>query len=372
MIPNIYRSLGAVLYSWFLGPDLNKRICAWLTVGVVLTVPLFGSPPTYSLDPLYTDHRHHAYAAWALLNIGPAVFTTPISEWSFGALRPFVSWPTLPYLYPIGSLLLFVPFGVVNNTGLLPEPVVNMAMILLFGVGGVAATWLLYRALRGSYPPALVGVIVVLAAPLYVFWGLNGFFDTVAVAVALYGVRAYRRGNDGTALVTLVGGLSLHYRLWYLGPLALLVAGRYARAQQGVVDWRLGVAGVLGGGSLVSFILTIPGLLSLGRTGLLNENPIALTTGATPAIVAALVGALLVLAVVYSSESDPAILTTLALAIISVFALTQWSPWYPILLTPTLVLVNRRPSQVVVTIGFYWVTLVLGMLAANHPLLRFL
>jgi hypothetical protein len=50
---------------------------------------------------------HHAYAAWALLNIGPEVFTTPIEQWDFGALRPFINWDTLPYVYLLGSLFLF-------------------------------------------------------------------------------------------------------------------------------------------------------------------------------------------------------------------------------------------------------------------------
>lgn len=367
----IARSVVGVLRRWFLADDLDRRIFAWLTVGIVLAVPLFDAP-TYSLDSLYTDHRRHAYAAWALLNIGPEVYTTPIEQWRFGAPRPFISWAPIPHLYPIGSLLLFLPFGIVNNTGILPEPIVNMSMIELLGVGGVGATWLLYRLVRESYRPMLGGLVVLLAAILYVFWGLNGFFDSIAVAAALYGIRAYRRENDGTALLALVIALSLHYRLWYLGPIALVVFVRYAQAQRGVVDWRLAVAGVLGGGSIISFILTIPGLITLSESSHLNENPITPTTGVTPEILVVFAGSVVLLAILYRYETDPTALVALTLAVASVFVFTQWSPWYPVLLTPALVLAEKRLSQVALVAGFYWVTLHLGMLSANRSFLPFL
>lgn len=364
MNTDIHRSFERVFRGWFLSPKLSKRICAWLTVGIILVVPLFNSP-THSLDPLYTDHRRHAYAAWALLNIGTEIYTTPIAQWNFGALRPFISWPWLPSLYPIGAQLLFLPFGVVNNTGLLPEAVVNMLMVMLCGVGAVSATWLLYQMLSESYQPVLVGIVLVLAGPLCIFWGLNGFFDTIAVAVALYGVRAYRQGSYGTALLALVGALSLHYRLWYLGPLTLLTAVRHVQAQKWVPDWRLGIAGVLGGASLGSFVLTIPGLRKLSNASFLNKSPMALTTGVTPEMLAALGGGLILLAIVYRYESKDTLIS-LALAVVMVFGFTQWSPWYSVLLIPTLALVERRPSQVALVGSFYWVAIVLGLLSADR------
>jgi hypothetical protein len=365
MRTDIHRSLVEIFHRWFLSSNLSRWICVWLAVGVVLVVPLFSSP-THSLNPLYTDHRRHTYAAWALLNIGTDIYTTPIAQWDFGALRPFISWAPIPSLYPIGSQVLFLPFGVVNNTGLLPEGVVNMLIVMLLGIGGVGAIWFLYRALSGSYPPVLIGIVLVLAGPLSVFWGLNGFFDTISTALALYGVLAYRQENYGTALLALVGALSLHYRLWYLGPLALLTAFRYAQAQEWVLDWRLGVAGVLGGASLVSFILTIPGLMTLSSSSMLNENPMTVMTGVTPAILGALGGGLILLAIVYKYEPNPETLITLTLAVAMVFVLTQWSPWYSVVLIPALALVERRPSQVTLVVSFYWAAVVLGILSANR------
>jgi hypothetical protein len=365
METDIYRSLVGIFHRWFLSPTLSRWICVWLAVGVVHVVPLFSSP-THSLNPLYTDHRRHTYAAWALLNIGTDIYTTPIAQWDFGALRPFISWAPIPSLYPIGSQLLFLPFGVVNNTGLLPEGVVNMLIVMVLGIGGVGAIWLLYRGVNESYPSVLIGSVLVLAGPLSVFWGLNGFFDTIATALALYGVVAYRQENHGTALLALVGALSLHYRLWYLGPLALLTAIRYAQAQEWVLDWRLGIAGMLGGASLVSFVLTIPGLMTLSESSMLNENPMTVTTGVTPAILGALGGGLILLVIIYRYEPNPETLITVALAVVMVFILTQWSPWYSVVLIPTLALVERRPSQAALVAGFYWVVVILGVLSANR------
>ncbi|WP_079890707.1 hypothetical protein [Halococcus agarilyticus] len=366
------RSPFGSLRRWFLAADPIKRLCAWLTVAVCLIVIVVGSPPVYSLDSLYTDHLHHAYAAWALLNIGPEVFTTPIAQWEFGALRPFVNWPSLPYLYPFGSLLLFLPFGAVNNLGLLPAPAVNLAMVLTFGFGGVGAVWLLARTVRGTYHPVLAGAVLLVAVPLYVFWGMNGFFDTIAAAVALYGVLAYRQERDGVAMMALVGAISLHYRLWYLGPLAIVALVRYVRTQEWMIDRRVGVVGVLGGATTVSFVLSLPGFARLSETAQFNPSPIAVTTGLSPIVAGGLVCGLAVLAVVYRYESDLAALATVTLAVASVFVLTQWSPWYPILLTPVFGLVEHHRSHLTVAAGFYGLTLLVGYLVTNHSLLRVL
>jgi hypothetical protein len=346
------QSFGRILRDWFLSPEYKKRAFAWLAVAVVLVVPLF-KVPRYSVAPLYTDHMRHAYAAWALLNIGPEVFTTPISQWNFGASHPFVSWPTLPHLYPIGSLVLFMPFGVTINLGLVPEPLVNISMVMLFGVFGVVASWLLYQTLRDSYEPILLGIVLLMVVPSYVFWGLNGFFDTIAVALALYGVRGYWRGNNGSSMLALVGALSLHYRLWYLGPLALVVAWRYWRTYDGLLDWRLALVGVLGAGSLASFFLTLPGLLALSKSPLVHKNPLGLTDDITPLTLLALGIAVALLAVVYRYETNPIILVSLTLAVISVFTFTQWMPWYLILVTPTFALTDRRPSHITLVSAFF-------------------
>jgi hypothetical protein len=366
-----HRWIPELVRRWLLAADPVERFCAWLAVVVCFVAVLFGTSPVHSLDPLYTDHLHHAYAAWALLNIGPEVFTTPIADWEFGALRPFVNWASLPYLYPFGSLVLFLPFGVVTNLGLLPASVVNLAMVLFFGLGGVGATWLLARALREVSHPLLVGSVLPVAAPLYVFWGLNGFFDTVAAAVALYGVLAYHRRRDAAAMLALVGAISLHYRLWYLGPLAVVAFVRYVRSRNWLVDWRLGLVAALGGGTVVSFVLSIPGFARLSETAQFNPSPVAVTTGLTPTVVVALACGLFVLAVVHRYESEPATLATVTLAVASVFALTQWSPWYPILLTPVLGLAEQRRSRIVLVAGFHGLTVLLGYVVANHPLLRF-
>lgn len=349
------QSFGRILRDWFLSPEYKKRAFAWLVVAVVLVVPLFKAP-RYSVAPLYTDHMRHAYAAWALLNIGPEVFTTPIAHWNFGASHPFVSWPTLPHLYPIGSLILFIPFGVLINLGVVPEPLVNMAMIMLFGVFGVVASWLLYDTLNDSYEPILLAIVLLMVVPSYIFWGLNGFFDTVAVTLALYGVRAYWRENNGTSMLALVGALSLHYRLWYLGPLALVVAWRYWRTHDTLLDWRLALVGVLGAGSFVSFFLTIPGLMSLSESPLVHPNPLSPTSALTPQLLLALGVAVVLLAVVYRYETNYLMMISLTLAVLSVFTFTQWMPWYPVLLTPTFALASRRPSRIALVGVFFLLT----------------
>src|SRR5699024_8026917 len=133
---------------------------------------------------------------------------------------------------------------------------------------------------------------------------------------------------------------------------------RYIRAQEWVIDWRVGVTSVLGGASLISFFLTIPGLLTLSESPMFNENPITLMTGVTTETLGALIGGLILLAIIYHYETKPDILITLTLAVAMVFVLTQWSPWYSVVLLPALGLVERRPSQIALVISFYLVAII--------------
>lgn len=354
-LPSLRERHRAGVRTWVLFGDPVRSACCWLALALVGSVFLFDAP-RYTLLGTYTDHMRHTYAAWSFLHLGFDVFTRPMGTWDVAAVAPFVTWPTLPHMYPFGSLLLFLPAALLVNLAVLAPATVYALLVAAFTGAGALATALLYRTL--PYPPGLAALATALAAMPYLFWGLNGFFDTVAVAIALVGVAAYRRADARPALFALVGALSMHYRLWYLGPLALAAAYRYWRERG--VDGGFVAAGLLGGLSLASFALTLPAAARLSETDMFTENPVALTTGVTPETWVALAGAAALLGVLYTRERDPVALAALTLAVASVFALSQWVAWYPILLTPALALADRRASQVALVVGFLQVSVSLG------------
>src|SRR5207253_304039 len=95
---------------------------------------------------------------------------------------------------------------------------------------------LLWEQLPSLYPPGLVA-----------------FF--MPAGVALLGIYWVEGGKPGRALLALVLGLSLQYRLWYLWPLVLLLVVERRRE---IARWQLATAGLVAAASGVTFGLSVP------------------------------------------------------------------------------------------------------------------
>jgi hypothetical protein len=174
---------------------------------VVLGAPRF-SPPNYALEPVYLDHLQHEYSAWAFLHVGFRIFDTPKADWGpMHAEHVHLVWEQLPTIYPPGLVAFFMPFGVASNEGLLADEHVHILMIMVLGTAGVLASLQLFRTLPLFYEPALTVILGVLGATLFVTWGLNGFIDSLAAALALLGIYWAARDEPGRGLVALVLGL---------------------------------------------------------------------------------------------------------------------------------------------------------------------
>lgn len=301
--------------------------------------------PLHTLEPDYTDHARHEYTAWAALQIGPGVWTQPLAQWDAQARHVHERWPTMPFSYPPAALLLFAPFGVASNTGLLPDAVVHVLMVALFGAAGVAAAVLLWRALQPAWPRALALLVVAVAGLELVRWGLNGFFDPLAVAVALAGIIALGRGRDGRALLLLAIACGLHYRLWFLGPLVLLAAWRHRR-----LDGATAVAGVVLATSAVVLVWLRPALAALPQAAEFVPNPLQPTT------VPLLLGAILV-ATVWLTERDLVTTAVTALAVATAVLTPQWQSWYQLAYLPLLALPRSPQGQAALTAA--WLALAL-------------
>ncbi len=177
--------------------DQKKRrlILKLLIVSFVFWVVLVAvnAHPLATFENWYTDHTRHSYTASLFLKDGLAVFNTPLDTLASQDSSPFkyVTWPEMPHLYPIGSLLLFMPFG-----GLLQSDVDPVLVYkLLMGVFLVFAHVCLYFFLTVFLEKPihltwrLLGVyIIYIALPVY---AADGMFDSVAFLFSLFAVTAF-------------------------------------------------------------------------------------------------------------------------------------------------------------------------------------
>jgi hypothetical protein len=305
--------------------------------------------PHHTLEPGYTDHMRHEYAAWAFIHIGPRVWDTPLGHWHVHALHAHRFWELLPEYYPPGLLLLFLPFGVASNLGWIKDTHVHLLMVAALGAAAVFAGAQLIRTLRLNYEPAFALVLGIFGATIFVTWALDGFIDPVAAGLALAGIYWVERNEPGRGLIALSGALSVHFRIWYLWPLVIAVAAR---------NWRrirlshLAVSAVLLASSLVAFGLAEPAVSKLGRTPGRDTNYLALANGMNGERAVALVGAVALIVIVLFSKRSITPAACIALAMALIFGVNQWEAWYPVLLLPLFAVVRHRWSQVALTLAF--------------------
>jgi hypothetical protein len=335
--------------------------------GVALLGVLMMKPPQMALEG-YTDQMRHEYAAWTFLQRGPDVLTDPITEWDASAEHRHVTWPTMPHVYPVGSLLLFVPAGIAANTGLLADDLVHALMVAFFAAAGVLAARRLYLCLRLHHGPLPSLVVSGVGGVQLVWWGLHGFFDTVAALAALVAVHRWQSRKSSGALLLLALALSLHYRLLYLAPLAGYLGWQALRESRGR-DWKpwFLAATVLTTGA--GLALTVGFADDLERAQGFNPSPFALSRGLdTPAVLALIVGSLLVVSAVHRYERSPATTAVVALAAVTMLWLIQWQGWYPLLLLPTVALM-RTTRGLWATFGGWAVSAYLSKTLLLSPVL---
>jgi hypothetical protein len=337
-------------------PTVGEAVTLGVAVLVGLSVARFAAP-NYTIESSYSDHLQHEYSSWAFLHIGFRIFDTPREDWVVHAKHVHLLWPQLPTIYPPGLVLFFVPFGVVSNESVLPDPRVHMLMVMILGAAAVLAAGQLSRTLRQTYEPSLAVVLTFLGAVLFVTWGLNGFIDPLASGLALLGIYWARQAAYGRGLVALSVALSLQFRLWYLWPFVLGFAWRNRRA---IARWQVVVSATLAVVSLVAFALAVPYVRKLGTIPGIEPNYLALTNGITTERAVAFVLGIAVAAIVFVTEKRPEVAACVVLVLVLIFFVEQWQAWYPVLLIPLIAILKSRVAQAAVTIAILEAVFYLG------------
>ena len=127
------------------------------------------------------------------LKDGLSVFSQPLSKLASvdTTSHNFVTWPEMPHLYPLGSILLFLPFGILLQNGLDSALIykVEIAIFLVF------ATVCVYYFLRDLFKKdmalllKLIGVYIIYVT-LIVF-AADGMFDSIAFLFSLFAISMF-------------------------------------------------------------------------------------------------------------------------------------------------------------------------------------
>ena len=180
-------------------PTISRTFRNRLLVLVILSLILWlfllavNSNPLATFENWYTDHVRHAYVSSLFIKDGLSVFNQPLGTLASqdNSHFMFVTWPEMPHLYPIGSILVFLPFGALLQNGFNSVLVYKLEIALFLVFAHVCLFFFLKVFLKKDMHLTwkLVGVYIAYLA--LVIYAADGMFDSVAFLFALFAVTMF-------------------------------------------------------------------------------------------------------------------------------------------------------------------------------------
>jgi hypothetical protein len=180
-------------------PSLSKKaqrgLLGLLLFGLVvwLIILAFNSGPLATLENWYTDNARDTYVSSLFLKDGLSVFSQPLSKLASvdTSNYKFVTWPQMPQLYPMGSILLFLPFGVLIQNGF-NSTILFKIEIAIFLVTATACVYFFLRVFLKKNMTLILKLLgVYLIYVTLVAYAADGMFESVAFLFALFAIYMF-------------------------------------------------------------------------------------------------------------------------------------------------------------------------------------
>ncbi len=195
---------------------LEKKNLQRLKIGVLVSLLLwlvllaFNTYPLATFENWYTDSARHPYTAVLFTKTGFSVFDTPLGALSNGdaSFYKFVTWAEMPHLYPLGSIFLYLPFGLLLEAGVAQALVFKAQIALLLAVshlcmylflrqfwkkelGLTPREFFLAPSWKNKFLFSAKAVATYILYIVLVVYAANGQFDAVAFLFALLAVTFF-------------------------------------------------------------------------------------------------------------------------------------------------------------------------------------
>ena len=181
------------------GQFLSQKTRRILLILVLLSLVLWllllavNNNPLATFENWYTDHARHPYSSTLFTKVGFSIFDTPLGTLADAdnSYYKFVTWPQMPHLYPLSSVLLFLPFGFLLQSGVDQVLVFKMEIAVFLLFSHLSLLYFLLNFWKQKIFPLLklVGVYT-LYVPLIVY-SANGMFDAIPFLFSLIAVPFY-------------------------------------------------------------------------------------------------------------------------------------------------------------------------------------
>ena len=173
----------------------RNRLLALILVSLVLWLILLAlnSNSLATVENWFTDHVRHSYVSTLFLKDGLSIFNQPLGTLSSQDNSHFmyVTWPEMPHLYPLGSILLFLPFGALLQNGFDPVLVYKLEIALFLVFAHICLFFFLRVFLKKNLHLfwKLVGLYIIYVT--LVIYAAGGMFDSIPFIFSLFAVTMF-------------------------------------------------------------------------------------------------------------------------------------------------------------------------------------
>ena len=173
----------------------RNRLLTFLVVSLVFWLILLAlnSNSLATVENWFTDHVRHSYVSTLFLKDGLSVFNQPLGTLSSQDNSHFmyVTWPEMPHLYPLGSILLFLPFGVLLQNGFDPVLVYKLEIALFLVFAHICLFFFLKFFVKKNLHLfwKLVGLYIIYVT--LVIYAAGGMFDSIPFIFSLFAVTMF-------------------------------------------------------------------------------------------------------------------------------------------------------------------------------------
>jgi len=181
--------------------------------------------PLGTFENWYTDSARHPYTANLFTKVGFSVFDTPLGQLSSAdnSFYKFVTWPEMPHLYPLGSILLFLPFGAMLEAGIAVSLVLKLEIALFLVVSHICLYYFLKQFWNQSLNCILKTVGIYIFYVVLVLYSANGQFDAIAFLFALFSIIMFLdKRYDAFLLFVAVSATFKYQTAIFLAPLLIV------------------------------------------------------------------------------------------------------------------------------------------------------
>jgi hypothetical protein len=336
----------------------------WLFLLAVNTNPLA------TLENWYTDHARHSYASTLFTKVGFSIFDNPMGQLASAdnSHYKFVTWPQMSHLYPLGSILLFLPFSFLLQSGVNQALVFKMeiAVFLLFAHFG------LYYFLKRFWTQKMFPLLKLIAVyalyvPLIVY-AANGMFDAVPFLFSLVAMTLFLAGRYDYFLLFMAVSVTFKYQpALFLLPLMIMGVLKLFK-QQGVSsiirNKAVIVAAVLAGTAAFTAVISAPFLIDT-RSEFVSNGINAFSSNAqipwalqSLAVLSTL--AVTLLFAIYMRNRNPLISLSAIFILLPSFTMPFFQIWYlPFFFIYALIPQQKRDREITIL----WLLFMMAMLS---------